>query len=59
MNRIQSQRDPLLAIGTFEFDKSGNLTKHTERKSQITNVIYDGLNRPTVVTYADNSTNPL
>src|SRR3989442_6777820 len=35
---------------------SPHLTSFTDRKNQVTSTTYDGLNRPTLVTYADTST---
>jgi len=41
---------------SYVYDNNGNLSRLTDRKSQVTSYTYDALNRLTLVTYADNST---
>ena len=45
------------AIGaSFQYDLNGNLIQVTDRKGQVTKYTYDGINRPTLVTFNDGST---
>src|SRR5678816_515386 len=55
MGRVATRTDPLTHAESYGYDSAGNLS-HTDRKSQVTGRIYDGLNRLTQVTYADTST---
>ena len=45
MDQMISRTDPLGFTESFEYDLNGNLVKFTDRKGQITQLTYDGLNR--------------
>jgi len=42
-------------IGTWLYDESGNLTRQTDAKCQVTAYAYDALNRVTLITFHDGS----
>jgi RHS repeat-associated protein len=56
MDRVQTRTDPLLHTESYQYDQNGNLTQHTDRKSQVTTYAYDSLDRLSEITYADTST---
>jgi YD repeat-containing protein len=56
MDRLATRRDPLLRTESYQYDLAGNMSQFTDRKSQVTTYTYDGLNRRTGVSYADQST---
>ena len=49
-NRLEAMTDPMGRIETYSYDLNGNLIGKTDRNSNITATVYDGLNRPKTVT---------
>lgn len=51
MDRVQARTDPLLRQESYSYDLIGNLVSSTDRKSQVTSLTYDPLNRLTLLGY--------
>ena len=51
MDRVQTRTDPLLRGESYGYDLNGNLVSSTDRKSQVTSLTYDPLNRLKLVGY--------
>jgi len=51
MDRVQTRTDPLLRQESYSYDLIGNLVSSTDRKSQVTSLTYDPLNRVKLVGY--------
>ena len=51
MDRVLMRTDPLLRQESYSYDLNGNLVSSTNRKSQVTSLTYDPLNRPKLVGY--------
>jgi YD repeat-containing protein len=54
-NRVKTYTDPLGNVETYNYDGMGNLVSKVDRKNQMTTYGYDGVDRLTTITYADNS----
>lgn len=55
-NRVHTYTGPVGGTETSNYDGLGNLLSRLDRKSQNTQISYDPLNRPNLITYADGST---
>jgi RHS repeat-associated protein len=51
MDRVQTRIDPLLRQESYSYDLNGNLVSSTDRKSQVTSLTHDPLNRLKLVGY--------
>jgi RHS repeat-associated protein len=51
MDRVQTRTDPLRRGESYSYDLNGNLVSSTDRKSQVTSLTYDPLNRLKLVGY--------
>jgi RHS repeat-associated protein len=51
MDRALTRTDPLLRHESYSYDLEGNLVSSTDRKSQVTSLTYDPLNRMKLVGY--------
>ena len=51
MDRVLTRTDPLLRAGELQLRSEGNLVSSTDRKSQVTSLTYDPLNRLKLVGY--------
>ncbi|HKV94282.1 MAG TPA: RHS repeat-associated core domain-containing protein [Candidatus Angelobacter sp.] len=51
MDRVQTRTDPLLRQESYSYDLNGNLVSSSDRKSQVTSLTYDPLDRATLVGY--------
>jgi RHS repeat-associated protein len=53
MDRVATRTDPLTRSESFSYDTNGNLTGHTNRRSQAASFTYDALDRRTGATHVD------
>jgi len=59
LSRLLSATNPEKnGADTYEYDASGNNTKHTDARGWYTESIYDSLNRVTTVDYSNTAVNP-
>jgi YD repeat-containing protein len=49
--RVLTRTDPLLRNQSYSYDLAGNLVSSTDRKSQVTSLTYDSLNRLKLIGY--------
>jgi RHS repeat-associated protein len=56
MDRLETRTDPLGRAERSTHDAAGNFATFTDRKSQVTAITYDALNRSTQTVYHDGST---
>ena len=54
-NLVKTYADPLGNFETYNCDGNGNLISKVDRKNQTTTFGYDGVDRLTINTHADNS----
>lgn len=55
VNRLQKTTQPLGLITLYGYDANGNRNSVTDPKGQITTTVYDELDRPDTLTYANTS----